>query len=50
MIPVFPEWQGKDLDDILLECRDLVEKTPIPLSAAGERVAERYWDTFRSTF
>ena len=28
--PVFPEWRGKDLDDILLECRDLVEDDTYP--------------------
>jgi benzoyl-CoA reductase subunit C len=28
--PVFPEWQGRALDDVLYECRELVEDTAFP--------------------
>ena len=28
--PVFPEWAGRSLDDILYECRELLEDTSFP--------------------
>ena len=44
--PVFPQWQGKSLDDALTECRDLVEDMTFPTAKAwreaGGKVAGHF--------
>ncbi|MDE3156781.1 MAG: 2-hydroxyacyl-CoA dehydratase [Acidobacteriota bacterium] len=45
-VTVFPEWQGRPLDEVLYECRELVEDTSFPTvrrwREAGGRVAGHF--------
>ena len=44
--PVFPEWQGRDLDGMLTACQDLLEDTDFPTvrrwREAGGKVAGHF--------